>query len=186
MSSTSAQRVPLAAATMLLAACLSTPAARAPAGGDDVTPPTPPSAQTAAPAPAPTPPPPPAPSPAPAGAAPRATIAEIAAAPDRFVGTRRTIAGHLVNESASYFSRPRLVLQDGKNGRLAVRPWLRSSVAPGRERSGSSGAPPPETQGQYLNKDVELTGTLQPDDSSPSSRALILIVSSARIVERPG
>lgn len=184
MSSTSAQRVPLAAATMLFAACLSAPDARVPAGRDDVTPPAPPVAQTATTVPAPAPSP--APAPAPAEAAPRATIAEIAAAPDRFVGQRRTIAGHLVNESASYFSRPRLVLQDGKNGRLAVRPWLRSSVAPGRERSGTSGTPPPATQGQYLNKDVELTGTLQPDDASPSSRSLILIVSSARIVERPG
>lgn len=182
MSSTSAQRVPLAAATMLFAACLSAPAARVPAGRDDVTPPAPPVAQAATTVPTPAP----SPAPAPAEAAPRATIAEIAAAPDRFVGTRRTIAGHLVNESASYFSRPRLVLQDGKNGRLAVRPWLRSSVAPGRERSGTSRTPPPATQGQYLNKDVELTGTLQPDDSSPSSRSLILIVSSARIVERPG
>lgn len=177
MHSTGMQSLPLTVAAVLTAACLSGPSSHP--SGTEATPATPPAAAAAT-------------APASAQAAPpadtpiRVTIAELSAEPARFVGKRIVVTGRLVNEHPTY-QRLILALHDEKRGRLAVRPWLRSSVSLPRQRPGQPDATPAPSQSQFLNQDVELTGTLARDDEADKpSASFIFIVSSARIVERPG
>jgi hypothetical protein len=107
-----------------------------------------------------------------------ATVAEMAAQPDKFLGGAVRVTGRLENAGDNYFSRRRrIVLTDGKSS-IDVTPWLPIEVPPS-----PSGQQRP-TLATYLDQDVELLGTLRRTETRPGAPAFLLEVRDAKVVKR--
>ncbi|MGH9313544.1 MAG: hypothetical protein ACRD1S_10140 [Vicinamibacterales bacterium] len=107
-----------------------------------------------------------------------ATIAELLDNPKTFVDVPVRVRGRLVNAGGNYFSRTRrIVLRDANGRELAVEPWLPLS-APTTQAGGSSRP----TLAEYLDKNVELSGTIQSKTVEGSGVQHFLRVAEASVL----
>jgi hypothetical protein len=106
-------------------------------------------------------------------------VKAIADRPADFAGKLVLLEGTLVNEGKNYFTDLRVVLKDKEGNRIHVRPWLPMEMPPGPP--GMKGTRP--TLSQYLNKQVELTGTVEKGALRALGEVHQVVVKQARILK---
>ena len=101
------------------------------------------------------------------------TVAEVAKSPEQFLNTSIRVKGKLENASGNFFSRNRrIVLTDGTSS-IDVKPWLPFSAPP------QQAGPEKPTLASYLDKQVELLGTIRQTEGKNASPAYVLEVKEA-------
>ena len=106
-------------------------------------------------------------------------VSTVASNPERFVGRSLTLRGTLSNNGKNYFTDLIVVLTDDKDESFVyIQPWLPTSVPPSLP-----GTAPRDTLSNYLDKKVELEGTLRFGEVKKVGDAHYLEVTSARILE---
>jgi hypothetical protein len=104
-------------------------------------------------------------------------IADLVARPEQYADQPIRVRGRLENAGANYFKDRRIVLTDGKGQSIEVRPWLPVS-RPGPS-SQTRTAP---TLAEYLDRRVELVGSLTRRTEPNRTNEFILEVKSAKVL----
>ena len=105
-------------------------------------------------------------------------LADVAAKPEAYVEQTILVRGKLINAGTNYFKDRRIVLQDEKGHSIEVRPWLpiaRPSPA-GQTQAGT-------TLAEYLDRQVELVGSVTRRTEPARKDEFIFTVKSARVLD---
>jgi hypothetical protein len=106
------------------------------------------------------------------------TVEALASKPAEYVDSTVRVRGRLENAGTNYFRDRRIVLNDGKKHLIDVRPWLPLSVPP----SASAQAETRPTLAEYLDRQVELVGSLTKRKESERGSDYIFQVTSAKVL----
>lgn len=113
-------------------------------------------------------------------APPLVTVETLTAKPEEYAGRLVRVRGRLENAGTNYFRDRRIVLTDGKNHTVNVKPWLPLSVPP----SAQSETRP--TLAAYLDRQVELSGSLTKSQDAQGANQYIFQVTSAKVLTSKG
>jgi hypothetical protein len=120
-----------------------------------------------------------APQPPAAAAQPRAAaLADVAARPEKYAEQEVLLRGKLVNAGKNYFTDRRIVLTDDKGNTVEVLPWLPiSRPSPsGQTKAGT-------TLAEFLDRQVELVGSMTPRTEPTRTKEFIFKVKSAKLLD---
>jgi len=106
------------------------------------------------------------------------SIADVAAKPAMYVEQTILLRGKLMNAGTNYFKDRRIVLTDEKGHTIEVRPWLPIS-RPAPSSQTQTGA----TLAEFLDRQVELVGSLAPRTEPTRQNEFIFSVKSAKILD---
>jgi len=106
------------------------------------------------------------------------SIADVAAKPAMYVEQTILVRGKLMNAGTNYFTDRRIVLTDEKGHTIEVRPWLPIS-RPAPSSQTRTGA----TLAEFLDRQVELVGSLAPRTEPTRQNEFIFSVKSAKILD---
>ncbi len=109
------------------------------------------------------------------------TVQDLAARPDRYLGSVVRVSGTLENQGKNYFTDLRLVLKDRENRTIHVRPWLPLSLPP-RPLSATVPDKRPAVLSDYLGKGVELTAEILQGPLRHVGDTYYLEVKQARVI----
>ena len=119
------------------------------------------------------------PQPPTAEAQPKAvSLADVAAKPELYVEQTILLRGKLMNAGTNYFKDRRIVLTDEKGHTIEVRPWL-PIARPAPSSQTRTGA----TLAEFLDRQVELVGSLTPRTEPTRQNEFIFSVKSAKILD---
>jgi hypothetical protein len=110
------------------------------------------------------------------------TVETLASKPAEYVDRAVRVRGRLENAGTNYFRNRRIVLSDGKNHLIDVRPWLPLSVPPSPAAQTESRP----TLAEYLDRQVELVGSLAKVEKQQAGNEYIFAVTSAKILTPQG
>jgi hypothetical protein len=106
------------------------------------------------------------------------SLADVAARPEKYAEQEILLRGKLVNAGKNYFTDRRIVLTDDKGNTVEVLPWLpiaRPSPS-GQTKAGT-------TLAEFLDRQVELVGSMTPRTEPTRTKEFIFKVKSARILD---
>jgi hypothetical protein len=106
------------------------------------------------------------------------SLADAAARPQMYAEQTILLRGKLVNAGTNYFTDRRIVLTDDKGNSVDVLPWLPLS-RPGPSAQTRSGT----TLAEFLDRQVELVGSLTPRTEPTRKNEFIFNVKSAKILD---
>ena len=106
------------------------------------------------------------------------TLADLVASPAEYVNQSIRVRGKLQNAGTNYFRDVRIVLRDGSGNSVDVRPWLPLSRPAPSEQTRTA-----PTLAEYLDRQVELDGSLTRRTESNRTNEFILHVKSAKILD---
>ena len=106
------------------------------------------------------------------------SLADAAAHPEKYANKEILLRGKLVNAGKNYFTDRRIVLTDDKGNTIDVLPWLPlSRPSPsGQTKAGS-------TLAEFLDRQVELVGSMTARTEPTRTKEFIFKVKSAKILD---
>lgn len=106
------------------------------------------------------------------------SLADVAAKPNMYVEQTILLRGKLINAGTNYFKDRRIVLTDEKGHTIEVRPWV-PITRPAPSSQTRTGA----TLAEFLDRQVELVGSLTPRTEPTRQNEFIFTVKSAKILD---
>ena len=107
-----------------------------------------------------------------------ASLADVAASPEKYAEQEILLRGKLVNAGKNYFKDRRIVLTDDKGNTVEVLPWVPlSRPSPSGETKAGT------TLAEFLDHQVELVGSMTPRTEPTRTKEFIFKVKSAKILD---